>query len=107
MLIPTCGPKSIGLGACWECLRGLGWFWARGGPVGSGFKAAQVGKDGAPLAPGELCAPPGLMGFGDSSAVSLLLGVGGLFAFGDSPPTGAFLVEELGIISRGTLHRGS
>jgi hypothetical protein len=54
---------------------------------------------GAPLAPGELCAPPGLMGFGDSSAVSLLLGVGGLFAFGDSPPTGAFLVEELGIIS--------
>jgi hypothetical protein len=65
-------------------------------PVGLGLVAASVDEDGAPLAPGELGAPPGFMG---SSAVSLLLGVRGLFAFGDSLPIGALLVEEFGLIS--------
>jgi hypothetical protein len=71
------------------------------------FGAARVGEVGAPLAPGELCAPFGLMGFGDFYAFSSALGVRGLVTFGDSPLVGALLVKESGLISLVTLHRGS
>jgi hypothetical protein len=76
-------------------------------PAGSGLEAAQVDEDGAPLALGKLCAPLGLGGFRSSGAASLVLGVGGLIAFGDSPPTGALLVEDSRLISLVILHRGS
>jgi hypothetical protein len=35
-----------------------------------GLEAAQVGEDGAPPAPGDPCALPGLRGFGDSGTIS-------------------------------------
>jgi hypothetical protein len=68
---------------------------------------AQVGEGGAPLVLGEPHASFGLGGFGGSSTVFSALGLRGLSTFGDSPPTGALFVEESGLMSRGTLHRGS
>jgi hypothetical protein len=76
-------------------------------PAGLELEAAWVGEVRAPPAPRESCVPSGLMDFEDSCVVSLALGVGGLVAFRDLPPTGELLVEESGLISWGTLHRGS
>jgi hypothetical protein len=61
-------------------------------PAGLGLEATQVGKGRAPPPPREFCAAPGLRGFRGT--------------FVDSPTTGAQLVEEFGLISGGTLHRG-
>jgi hypothetical protein len=64
-------------------------------------------EEGAVPALGELHAPHGLRGFKNSGAVSLALGVGGSFTFGDSPPVGTLFAGDSGLISWGTLHRGS
>jgi hypothetical protein len=62
-------------------------------PAGSRHRAARADKDGAPPVLGELFAPPELGGFRDSGAISLVLGVEGLFTFWDSPPTRALCTE--------------
>jgi hypothetical protein len=66
-----------------------------------------VEEEGAPPVLGEFCAPPGFGGFKDLGTSFSVLGVGGLFAFGDSPLAGTLFVDVLGLISWGTLHRGS
>jgi hypothetical protein len=51
--------------------------------------------------------PPGLGGFEDPGTDFSVLGIGGLSAFRDLPLVGTIFVEESGLISWGTLHRGS
>jgi hypothetical protein len=98
-LIPTGGPESIGLGLFGNFIEDSTGSGPEEAPARSGLKAAWADKDRAPPAPRGLCAPPGLRGFRDSDAVSLMLGVGGSFTFGDSPPIEALLVEESRLIS--------
>jgi hypothetical protein len=70
-------------------------------------EVAWVGEGRAPLAPREPHASFGLGDFGDSGAVFSAGGLGGLLTFGDSLLTRALFAEESGLISWGTLHRGS
>jgi hypothetical protein len=51
--------------------------------------------------------PLGLGGYEDLGTVFSVLGVGGFSVFEDSPLIGTLLIEESGLISYGTLHRGS
>jgi hypothetical protein len=106
-ILATGSPKSIGPGAHWRCPGGdsVG-SKPEKVPAALEHGAAWVGKVGAPPTPEEFCVPSQLVGFRDSCAVSSTLGVGVLVTFGDSPPTEALLVEESGLISWGTLHRG-
>jgi hypothetical protein len=67
--------------------------------TGFGLGAALADGEGASPAPGEHCAPPGLGAFEDLGTIFLVLGVGGLSIFGDSPLIGTLLVEESGLIS--------
>jgi hypothetical protein len=66
-----------------------------------------VQEEGAPLALGEFCTPPELGGFEDPGTDFSVLGVRGLSGFGDSPLIGTLFVEDLGLISCGTLRKGS
>jgi hypothetical protein len=77
-----------------------------GGTYRVRLEAASVEGEGGPPAPRELCAPPGLGGFKDPSTVFSMLGVRGLFAFGDLPLR-TLCVEEPGLMPHGTLHGGS
>jgi hypothetical protein len=78
-----------------------------GVPVGFWPEVAWVGKGKATPALGEPCASFGLGGFRGSSAVFSAGGLGGLSTFRDSLPIRALFAKESGLISWGTLHRGS
>jgi hypothetical protein len=66
-----------------------------------------AGEEGAPPAPRELRVPLGLGGFDGPGTIFSGLGLGGLSAFRDSPPIETLCVEDLGLMSRGTLHGDS
>jgi hypothetical protein len=89
---------------------------ALGDSAGSGPKevpteswpgAARDGEIRAPPTPGGPCAPFGLEGSGNQAQFSQLEDSGGLSTFGDSPPAKALFIEGFGLMSWGTLHRGS
>jgi hypothetical protein len=86
-MVSTGGPKSIGPGARWGCPGGLGWFRAGGDTHKVGTQSGSDRQSWSTIGTRESCAPSGLMGFKDSCTASLVLGIEGLVAFGDSPPT--------------------
>jgi hypothetical protein len=76
-------------------------------PAGLELRAIRAEEEEAPLTLGEFCVPPRLGGFEDPGTDFSVLGIGGLSAFRDFPLVGTIFVEESGLISWGTLHRGS
>jgi hypothetical protein len=75
-------------------------------PAASWLELAWDGEVGAPSALAGLCAPIGLGIFEGSSIGFLVLGLGGLSTFRDSPSTQTLFAVESWFMSRGTLHRG-
>jgi hypothetical protein len=69
-VVPTGGPSAKDGGLIRDVPGDSGGSRPDGAAAGLGLEAARGGEDGAPLAPGEFCVPPGLGGFQVSCAVS-------------------------------------
>jgi hypothetical protein len=95
-------PESMRLGAGGRCSGGLDRFNTKEVPAGSKLGAAWVGEVGAPPELGKPCTPFGLEGFEEFGAV-----LGGMSTFGDLPLARSLFVEGSGLMSWGTLYRGS